>query len=158
MAGKANFIPQGARSVTPYLIVDDAEGALAFYQKAFGATEKMRFEHQGKIGHAEIVIGDSSIMLADEYPDMDIRGPRTIGGTPVSIMLYVPDVDATVAKAVEAGADVQRPIEDKFYGDRGGSIIDPYGHIWHVATHVEDVPEDEMHRRLAAMDKRSEKK
>jgi len=153
MMTKPHFLPEGYRRAMPYLIVHDAEGALAFYKQVFGAAERLRFEHHGKIGHAEIVIGDSPIMLADEYPDMDIRGPLAIGGTPVSVMLYVEDADATVAKAVDAGAHLQRPIEDKFYGDRVGSIVDPYGHVWHVGTHVEDVTPEEMRRRAAAMDR-----
>lgn len=150
---KPHYLPQGYRTAMPYLIVHDAEGALAFYKRVFGATERLRFEHHGKIGHAEIEIGDSPIMLADEFADMDIRGPLAIGGTPVSVMLYVEDVDATVAKAVDAGAHLQRPIEDKFYGDRVGSIVDPYGHVWHVGTHVEDVSAEEMGKRAAAMEK-----
>jgi PhnB protein len=154
MPGKPHFIPDGYRTAMPYLIVNDADGALAFYKAVFGATEKMRFEHHGKIGHAEMVIGDSPIMLADEFPEMDIRGPLSIGGTPVSLMLYVPDVDAAVAKAVDAGAHLQRPVEDKFYGDRSGSIVDPFGHVWHLSTHIEDVPPEELQSRAAAMDKK----
>ena len=101
----------------------------------------------GKIGHAEMKIGDSTIMMSDEYPEMDCRGPNTLGGTPVSLMVYVPDVDKTVAQAVAAGAVLARPIEDKFYGDRSGSLKDPFGHQWHISTHKEDVPPDELSRR-----------
>jgi PhnB protein len=152
-ANKPHYLPDGYRTATPYLIVHDAEGALAFYKAVFGATEKLRFDHHGKIGHAEIVIGDSTIMLADEFPDMDIRGPLTIGGTPVSLLLYVPDVDAAMTKAVDAGAHLQQPVEEKFYGDRSGRIVDPFGHVWHLSTHIEDVQPDEMKRRAADMEK-----
>jgi PhnB protein len=144
-------IPTGYHAVTPYLICADAARALAFYKETFGGAERMRFEAPGgKIGHAEIAIGDSVIMLADEHPDMGARAPGAFGGTPVSLVLYVEDVDATVARAVGAGATLERPIENKFYGDRMGTIVAPDGHIWHVATHVEDVAPDEMQRRAAA--------
>lgn len=145
-------IPEGYEGATPYLIVNDAAGAIEFYKKAFGATELMRFaEPGGKIGHAEIKIGPALVMLADEYPDMDIRGPRAYGGTPVKISLFVPDVDAFAKKAVDAGATFIRPVEDQFYGDRSGMLEDPYGHVWNVATHKEDVSPEEMHRRFKAM-------
>ncbi len=145
-------IPEGYHSVTPYLVVDGAAEALAFYEKVFGAKLLMRLDGPGgKIGHAELQIGTSRVMLADEHPEMGARGPRSIGGTPVTLMLYVPDVDAVVQAAVAAGAKVQRPVEDKFYGDRMGSLEDPFGHVWHVSTHVEDVPPDELERRAAAM-------
>nr|AQQ74917.1 hypothetical protein [uncultured bacterium] len=149
MKDKVKAIPDGYHAVTPYLIVNDAVQAIDFYKRAFGATEKFRMEQGEKIGHAEISIGDSIVMLADEFPDMNIRGPRTIGGTPVSIMVYVEDVDAVVARAVEAGAKVQRPVQDQFYGDRMGSVEDPYGHIWHIATHKEDLTPEEISRRAA---------
>lgn len=145
-------IPEGFHSVTPYLVVDGAGQALAFYEKVFGAKLLMRLDGPGgKIGHAELQIGTSRVMLADEHPAMGARGPRSIGGTPVTLVLYVPDVDAVVEAAVAAGATVQRPVEDKFYGDRMGSLEDPFGHVWHVSTHVEDVPPDEIERRAAAM-------
>ena len=144
-------VPDGYRSVTPYLIIDGAARALDFYKHALGAVERMRMPSPGgKVGHAEIQIGDSVIMLADEHPEMGARGPRAFGGSPVSIHLYVPDVDATVKAAVAAGAKLIRPVENQFYGDRLGSIEDPFGHHWHVSTHVEDVPPDELTRRAAA--------
>lgn len=149
MASKVKPIPDGYHSATPYLILSDAAKAIEFYQRAFGATELMRFPGPGgKIGHAEIKIGDSQIMLADEFPDMGHQSPKSLGGTPVSIMLYVNDVDATAAQAVSAGATVTKPVQDQFYGDRSGTIEDPFGHVWHISTHKEDVPPDEMDRRV----------
>jgi len=149
--GKVRPIPEGYHSLTPYLIVDGAAKALDFYARAFGARELMRMPGPGgKVGHAEIRIGDSVVMLADEHPEVGARGPRTFGGSPVSLMLYVEDVDATVKSALAAGARLLRPVEDKFYGDRSGTIEDPFGHQWHLSTHVEDVPPDEMERRAAA--------
>jgi PhnB protein len=142
-------IPEGYHSVTPYLIVRGAERALEFYKKAFGATELMRFPAaEGKIGHAEIKIGDSPIMLADEFPDMGYRSPQSVGGTPVSIMLYVEDVDAVAKRAVAAGAKEQRPVKDQFYGDRSGTFEDPFGHVWNIATHKEDLSIEEVRRRM----------
>ena len=147
-------VPDGYHSATPYLIIDGAAKALDFYQRVFGAQERVRMPGRGgKVGHAEISIGDSVIMLADEHPEMEARGPRAFGGSPVSLVLYVEDVDATVKAAVAAGAKLLRPVEDKFYGDRSGTIEDPFGHHWHVSTHQEDVPPDEMKRRAAAMAK-----
>jgi len=143
-------IPVGYHTATPYLIVHDATHAIDFYSKAFGAKELYRMDDNGKIGHAEIQIGDSRIMLADEYPDMGARSPRALGGSPVSILLYVEDVDAFVNRAVAAGCKLVRPVEDKFYGDRSGTIEDPFGHTWHVSTHIEDVPPEEMDKRAAA--------
>jgi PhnB protein len=135
----------------PYLIVDGASAAIEFYTSILGATERMRMSAGGdRVGHAELEIGDSLIMLADEAPDMDARGPKTVGGSPVSLHLYVEDVDAVFSRAVEAGAKVLQPVEDKFYGDRSGGFEDPFGHRWHVATHVEDVPPEEMEQRAAA--------
>ena len=151
MAGKTKPIPDDYRMATPYLTVDDAARAIEFYKRAFGATEVMRFEHEGKIGHAEIRVHDAPIMLADAYPDMGMRSPKALGGCPVSIMLYVEKVDDFVAKAVAAGAVVRQPVEDRFYGDRSGSLEDPFGHLWHIATHKEDVSIEEMHKRAAAM-------
>jgi PhnB protein len=151
MANKPKSIPDGYHSATPYLIVNDAAAAIEFYKKAFGATELMRMpKPNGKIGHAEIKIGDSPIMLADEAPEVDARSPRTIGGSPVSILLYVDDVDTTFTKAVNGGAKVQRPVADQFYGDRTGGVEDPFGHLWYIATHVEDVSPEEMKKRAAA--------
>ena len=149
---KVKPVPDGFHSATPYLVVDGASKALEFYKHAFGAAERMRLPAPGgRVGHAEITIGDSIIMLADEHPEMGARGPRAHGGTPVSLVLYVADVDATVKRAVAAGAQIVNPVEDKFYGDRMGTIEDPFGHRWHVATHRENVPPAEMARRAAAM-------
>ena len=148
---KVKPIPEGYHSVTPYLIIKNAAEAIEFYKKAFGATELFRIDQpDGKIGHAEIKIGDSPIMLSDEFPEMGHRGPQSLGGSPVSIMLYVEDVDTVVSRATTAGAKLDRPVEDKFYGDRTGSLTDPFGHIWHVGTHKEDVSPQEMEKRAAA--------
>jgi PhnB protein len=148
MAGKVKAVPEGYNTVTPYLIVDGAARALEFYKKAFGAQEVMRFDAPGgKIGHAEIRIGNSPIMLADEFPEMDAKGPPAFGGSPVSLHLYVADVDALAKRAVDAGAKLTRPIADQFYGDRLGSVTDPFGHVWHIATHKEDLSAEEMKRR-----------
>ena len=144
-------IPEGYPRVTPYLIVDGASAAIEFYRAVLGATERMRMAApDDKIGHAELQIGDSVIMLADEHPDMDARGPKTVGGTPVALHVYVEDADTAFDRAVEAGARALRPVENKFYGDRSGEFEDPFGHRWSVATHVEDVPPDEMAKRAAA--------
>jgi PhnB protein len=149
MASKVKPIPDGYHTATPYLILSDAAKAIEFYKRAFGAAELMRFPAPGgKIGHAEIKIGDSQIMLADEHPDMGYKSPTSLGGTPVSIMLYVTDVDATAAQAVSAGARVTKPVQDQFYGDRSGTLTDPFGHVWHISTHKEDVAPDEMERRM----------
>jgi PhnB protein len=145
-------IPDGYRTVTPYLIVADCAGAIAFYARAFGATERMRHTMpDGRIGHAELTIGDSMIMLADEAPEQNARAPGAFGGSPVGLHLFVEDVDAVVARATAAGATVTRLVADQFYGDRSGSITDPFGHIWHVTTHIEDVSLDEIARRAAAL-------
>lgn len=150
LTGQVKPIPDGYHSVTPYLIVDGAAEAIEFYKKAFGAAELLRIGAPGgKIGHAEVRIGDSPIMLADEHAEMKCNGPKSFGGTPVSIVLYVENVDSFVDAAVAAGAKLIRPVEDKFYGDRGGSLEDPYGHVWHVMTHVENVPPEEMQKRAA---------
>jgi PhnB protein len=144
-------VPEGYHTATPYLIVDDATRALEFYGRAFGAKELMRFpDPSGKIGHAEIELGDSVIMLADEFPDMGFRSAKALGGTPVSLLLYVEDVDARFARALAAGATQLRPVEDQFYGDRTGTLVDPFGHVWTFATHVEDVSPEELQRRAAA--------
>lgn len=151
MASTVKPVPDGYHTVTPYLIIRHAADAIEFYKRAFGATEVMRMaEPGGKIGHAEIRIGDSSIMLCDEFPDMDIRSPDSTG-SPVIIHLYVDDVDALVKQAADAGAQVLRPVEDQFYGDRGGKLRDPFGHIWWIASHVEDVPPEEINKRAAAL-------
>ena len=151
MTAKVRPIPDGYHTVTPYLSIQGAATAIEFYQLAFRAREVMRIGVPGeKIGHAEIAIGDSRIMLADEYPDMNFRSPRSIGGSPVHIYLYVEDVDSTVKRAVAAGAKVLKPVVDQFYGDRSGSLEDPFGHVWHVATHKEDLSPEEIQRRAAA--------
>ncbi len=150
MTDKVKPIPDGYHTVTPYLIIDDAAEALEFYQKVFGAKQGVRLDMPGgKIGHAELDIGDSKIMLADEFPEMDALGPKTVGGTSVSIALYVEDVDATVELAVGCGATIAKPIEDQFYGDRSGTIVDPFGHKWTIATHIEDVSPEELEKRAA---------
>jgi PhnB protein len=146
-----NPIPDGYPRVTPYLIVDGASAAIDFYTSVLGATERMRMPApEDRVGHAELEIGNSVIMLADESPEMDARAPSTVGGTPVSLHVYVEDVDAVFDRAVKAGARALRPVEDRFYGDRSGGFEDPFGHRWHVATHVEDVPPNEMEKRAAA--------
>lgn len=143
--------PDGYTTVSAYLCVDGAADAIEFYKSVFDATERMRMDDpSGKIGHAELVIGDSAVLLADEYPDMDVRGPKAFGGSPVALSVYVDDVDAVVDKAVSLGSKVVRPVVDQFYGDRAGQIEDPFGHRWWVGTHIEDVPPDEMARRAAA--------
>jgi PhnB protein len=147
-ATKAKAIPDGYQGATPYLCVKDAAKALEFYKKAFGAEEMARMgEPGGKIGHAEIKIGEAIIMLADEFPDYGVLSPQSIGGTSVSIMVYVEDVDGFVNKAVAAGAKVLRPVADQFYGDRSAQLEDPFGHKWHFATHIEDVSPEEMKKR-----------
>ena len=144
-------IPDGYHSVTPYLIIKGAADAIEFYKKAFGASELFRFAGpEGKIGHAEIKIGDSPIMLADEYPEIGYKSPQSLGGSPVSIMIYVEDVDTIFDRAITAGGKVQQPVKDQFYGDRLGTLEDPFGHVWHVSTHKEDVSVEEMERRAKA--------
>lgn len=156
MSDTVKPIPDGYHTVTPYLIVNDASAAIEFYKAAFGATELMRLEDpSGRIGHAEIRIGNSPIMLASEFPDMKIVGPLALGGTPVSILLYVEDVDAVFKQAVEAGAKVIREVQNQFYGDRTGGVSDPYGHLWYLATHVKDVSLEEMQKHMATMSGKS---
>ncbi|WP_129779635.1 VOC family protein [Peristeroidobacter soli] len=141
-------IPAGYHSITPYLIVDDASRAIDFYKQAFGATEDMRMpKPDGKIAHAELSVGDSKIMLADEYPELGYRSPKSIGGAGVSLMLYIEKVDDVFKRALAAGAKELQGVKDQFYGDRSGTLQDPFGHVWTVATHVEDVPPEEMGRR-----------
>ncbi|MGZ8919020.1 MAG: VOC family protein [Methylobacter sp.] len=152
MTNAIKFIPEGYHTATPYLVITNAAKAIEFYKQAFGATELMRLEGPGdKIVHAEIRIGDSSIMLADEYPDFNALSPQTIGGSAVSIMLYVEDVDTVVDRAVAAGASLIMPVKDQFYGDRSGKIIDPFGHHWMIATHKEDVSPEEIRQRADAL-------
>ncbi|HEY1403204.1 MAG TPA: VOC family protein [Pyrinomonadaceae bacterium] len=152
MADNVNFIPEGYTAVTPYLYIRDAARAIEFYQQVFGATEVMRMgDPSGKIGHAEINIGGAHVMLADEFSDMHARSPQSFGGSSVGILLYVEDVDAVAERAVAAGAKMISPLKDEFYGDRMGKLEDPFGHIWAIATHKEDVSPQEMERRLAAL-------
>jgi PhnB protein len=145
-------IPAGYAGVTAYLVIRGAARALDYYKKAFGAKELMRFPgEKGTIGHAEIRIGDGVVMLADEMPESPYKSPESFGGTPVSLMFYVADVDAQFAKAIAAGGTVQRAVQDQFYGDRSGTLVDPFGHIWTIATHIEDVSPEEMQKRMDAM-------
>jgi PhnB protein len=148
---KVKPIPDGYPRVTPYLCVDGAAAAIAFYGEVLGATERMRMAGpDGKVGHAEIQIGDGVVMLSDPYPEMGVKSPKDLGGTPVTISVYVEDVDGVFEQALKSGATALQDVEDKFYGDRSGQFEDPFGHRWSVATHVEDVPPDEMARRAAA--------
>ena len=145
-------IPDGYHSVTPYLIVNNGVKALEYYKQAFGATELMRMDGpDGKLGHAEIKIGDSPVMLADENPQWNAKSPTSYGGTPVSLMIYVDDCDAVFKQAIAAGGKELKGLQDQFYGDRSGTLSDPFGHCWTVATHKEDVAPEEMERRMAAM-------
>jgi PhnB protein len=151
-AKKVKPIPKGYHTATPYLVMKGAADAIEFYKKAFGAKEMVRMPGPGgSVMHAEIKIGDSPIMLADEVPQIGHRGPHALGGTPVTIVLYVKDVDTLAAQAIAAGATVQRPVIDQFYGDRSGTFADPFGHVWMIATHIEDVPPEEMRKRMQAM-------
>lgn len=145
-------IPDGYATVAPYLTVHDAAGAIAFYQQAFGATELMRLAApSGKLAHAEIKIGNSLIMLSDEFPEMGGRSAQALGGTPVTLMVYVEDVDTIFRQAIAAGATEVRPVENQFYGDRAGTLSDPFGHMWTIASHVEDVSMEEVNARFSAM-------
>jgi PhnB protein len=147
----AKPIPEGYHSVTPYLYMKGAARAIEFYKKAFRATERMRItQPDGRVGHAELQIGDSVIMMADEFPEMGVRSPESLGGSPVSIHLYVEDADATFQQAVAAGATVRRPIADQFYGDRLGGLTDPFGHTWRISTHIEDLSPEEIEKRAAS--------
>ena len=143
-------IPDGYPVVSAYLCVDGAAAAIDFYREVFGATERVRIPApEGKIGHAELAIGDSVVMLSDEYPGMGAVSPKSLGGSPVTLGVYVEDVDATFERAVAAGANAERPVENQFYGDRSGQFVDPFGHRWNVSTHIEDVSPEEMERRAA---------
>jgi PhnB protein len=151
MAGKVNAIPSGYHTATPYLVLDDCNGAIEWYKKAFGATEINRMGRPGgKIGHAEIKIGDSILMLADEWPGSGSPSAKSLGGSPVSIFLYLEDVDSVYKQAVDAGAKADMPPQNMFWGDKFGKLTDPYGHLWALATHVEDVAPDEMEERAQA--------
>jgi len=151
MANTVKAIPEGFEGATPYLSIKGAADALEFYKRAFGATETMRMAGpDGRIGHAEIKIGKANIMLADEHPEIGFLSPRTLGGSPVTIHIYVEDVDALAAQAEAAGAKVRWPVANQFYGDRSGQFEDPFGHVWNFATHTEDVSKEEMQRRAAA--------
>ena len=155
MTGKAQAIPSGWEHPTPYLVVRDGAAAIEFYKRAFGATEEMRLTGPGdKIGHAALKFGPGYFMLADEFPEFGSVSPQTLGGSPVTIHLYVEDVDALVSRAVAAGAKVVRPVADQFYGDRSGRIEDPFGHVWIFSTHIEEVPTEEMRRRFEEMMKK----
>lgn len=151
---KVKPIPDGYHAITPYLIIDGAARAIEFYHRAFDARELMRIPAPNdRIGHAEIKVGDSVIMMADEHPEMDARAPKHYGGSPVTLLLYVTDVDKQFKQALAAGATEVRPVADQFYGDRSGVLKDPFGHTWHLSTHKEDVSMEEMNRRMAAMKK-----
>ena len=152
MAGRVKAVPDEYPRVTPYLVVEGAAAAIDFYTRVFGAKERMRMPAPGdRIGHAEIEIGDSMVMLADANPQMGHKSPKALGGSPISLLVYVENADDTVKRAVAAGGKVVRPVENQFYGDRMGGIEDPFGHQWYVATHVEDVSPEEMKRRMEAM-------
>ncbi len=148
--GDVEPVPQGYHSVTPYLFVRNAARAIDFYKSVFGATEILRMPGpSGQIMHAELKIGDSVVMLSDENPQMGALSPQSIGGTASGLNVYIANVDAVVQKAVDAGAKLVRPVKDQFYGDRSGSVIDPFGHLWSVATHIEDVSPEELRKRAA---------
>ena len=155
---KVPHIPTGYHTITPYLIVKGAARAIEFYQKALGAKQIERVDGpNGKVMHAELQIGDSRIMLADEMPEMGYRSATSIGGSPISLYVYLPDCDNVIKQAVAEGAELKRPLENQFYGDRNGTIHDPFGHIWTIATHVEDVSREEMERRMKAEMERRKK-
>lgn len=147
-------IPDGYHTVTPYLTVKDATSAIEFYKKAFDAKELFRFgAPDGKIAHAELQIGSSRIMLSDEFPEMGARSPEAFGGSPMGLHLYVEDVDALFARAIAAGGKEEQAVKDQFYGDRSGTLRDPFGHQWTISTHKEDISPEEMNRRMAEMAK-----
>lgn len=150
MTQKVNPIPEGYHTLTPYIVVDGAARAIEFYKKAFGAELLFKMDGQGgKVSHAELQIGTSRIMLADEHPEMGAKGPNAFGGSPISLMLYVKNVDEMFAASIKNGAKELRAVQDQFYGDRSGMITDPFGHVWTIATHVEDVPPAELAARAA---------
>jgi PhnB protein len=152
MKTQVKAIPTGYEGATPYLCVHDAAAAIEFYKKAFGAVELMRMaDPSGKVGHAELKIGGGIVMLSDEHPEMGGISPKTLGGTPVGMLVYFEDVDAVAKRAVAAGGKLTRAVEDQFYGDRSGKLEDPYGHVWWIATHKEDVSPEELERRAAAL-------
>lgn len=157
MVKSKGTVPAGYQSVMPYLRVRDAAAAIKFYKKVFGAKEAFRLRMAGKVGHAELTIGDAVIMISDEFPKEKVVGPKSLKGTSVSLAIYVEDVDAVIARAVKAGARIRRKPEDQFYGDRSGQIEDPFGHVWSVQTHVEDIEPKEMQRRLNAMMRNAKK-
>ena len=151
MSAKTNYRPEGYYTVTPYLCVSDAARAIEFYKEAFGATERLRMEAPGgKIGHAELQVGDCIVMLADEFPEMNFRSPQSLGGVSAHFYIYDEDVDARVERAVAAWAKLVRPVKDQFYGDRSGGVEDPFGHHWYIATHKEDLSPEEVRRRMDA--------
>jgi PhnB protein len=148
---KVRPVPEGYHTVTPYLICDGASQAIEFYKKAFGAVEVMRMPMpNGRLGHAEIKIGDSFIMLADENPEGGARSPKSYGGSPISVLIYVENTDATAAQAVSAGGKLTRPLKDEFYGDRTATLVDPFGHTWYIHTHIRDVSPEEMKKAMQA--------
>jgi PhnB protein len=151
MPGKVKAKPDGYHSITPYLVIKGAAKAIDFYKQALGAEELMRMGDPttDRVGHAELKFGDAIVMMADEHPEMGYRSPQSIGGTPVSLMMYVDNVDAVFKKAISLGAKEQRPVKDQFYGDRSGTFEDPFGHVWTISTHVEDIPPEEMEKRAA---------
>ena len=152
MSGAVNPIPEGYHTITPYLFISGAAEAIEFYKTALGATEIMRMPGpNGTVGHAELMIGDSQVMLAEECPQMNAHSAKTLGGSPVMLHVYVDNVDAWAERAVAAGMTVKRPVEDQFYGDRAGCFEDPFGLSWYLSSHVQDIPEDEIHRRAAEM-------
>ena len=154
MATTVKPIPDGYHSVTPYLCIKGAAAAIDFYKSAFGAKEIMRMpQPDGRVGHAEIQIGDSRVMMADEFPEMDFRAPQSYGGSPVHLHVYVEDVDTVFTQALAAGGKEVRPVQDQFYGDRLGTVADPFGHVWHLSTHTEDLKPEEIRKRAAAMHK-----
>lgn len=146
-----NPIPRGYAGATPYLIIRDADRALAFYKEVFDAKETLHLKYpDGKVAHAELAIGEGHVMLSEEMPEGGYRGPLSFGGTPVSLLVYVKDVDAVFAKAMAAGAETKHPVADQFYGDRSGTIVDPFGHVWSIATHTKDMSGEEMQKAMEA--------
>jgi len=155
VTNKINSVPDGYHTITPYLVIRGAAQAIDYYKQAFGATEIMRIQQpDGRVGHAELKFGDAVVMLADEFPEINVVGPATLGNTTVGVLLYVENADATFDKAVSLGAKVRKPMADQIYGDRNGTLEDPFGHKWTIATHKEDVTPEEMERRMAAASKK----